>query len=242
MFKRPYGLMFIRAKIIIVIFDGSVLVDYIMFDCRKSDVRTSIFNILEEKNMNLPNKITVSRILLIPLFLIVMIVPFSWGDISLLGTTMPVTHFVGALIYIFASVTDWVDGYIARKYNLVTNLGKFLDPLADKLLVSSALIVLVELGYAPAWIVIIIISREFAVTGLRLLLAGGGEVVAAKMPGKIKMWAQTVAISALLLHNIIFEAFSIPFADLALWVAMFFTIWSGWDYFAKNKDIFSNSK
>ena len=192
--------------------------------------------------MNLPNKITVSRILLIPLFMIIMIVPFSWGEISLLGTTMPVTHFVGALIYIFASVTDWVDGYLARKHNLVTNLGKFLDPLADKLLVSSALIVLVELGFAPAWIVIIIISREFAVTGLRLLLAGGGEVVAAKMPGKIKMWAQTVAISALLLHNIIFEAFSIPFADFALWVAMFFTIWSGWDYFAKNKQVFSNSK
>ncbi|WP_226087387.1 CDP-diacylglycerol--glycerol-3-phosphate 3-phosphatidyltransferase [Mesobacillus sp. S13] len=192
--------------------------------------------------MNLPNKITVSRILLIPLFMIIMIVPFSWGEISLLGTTMPVTHLVGALIYIFASVTDWVDGYLARKHNLVTNLGKFLDPLADKLLVSSALIILVELGFAPGWIVIIIISREFAVTGLRLLLAGGGEVVAAKMPGKIKMWAQTVVISALLLHNIIFEAFSIPFADIALWVAMFFTIWSGWDYFAKNKQVFSNSK
>jgi CDP-diacylglycerol---glycerol-3-phosphate 3-phosphatidyltransferase len=200
------------------------------------------FFILEEMNMNLPNKITISRIFLIPLFLIVMIVPFKWGEISLLGTTMPVTHLVGALIYIFASVTDWVDGYLARKHNLVTNLGKFLDPLADKLLVSSALIVLVELGFAPAWIVIVIISREFAVTGLRLLLAGGGEVVAAKMPGKIKMWAQTVAISALLLHNIIFEAFSIPFADIALWVAMFFTIWSGWDYFAKNKQVFSNSK
>lgn len=192
--------------------------------------------------MNLPNKITISRILLIPLFLIIMLVPFSWGEVSLLGTTMPVTHLVGALIFIFASATDWVDGHYARKYNLVTNFGKFLDPLADKLLVSAALIVLVDLGFAPSWIVIVIISREFAVTGLRLVLAGGGEVVAANQLGKIKTWTQIVAISALLLHNIIFEMFSIPFADIALWIALFFTIWSGWDYFAKNKQAFINSK
>lgn len=192
--------------------------------------------------MNLPNKITVSRIMLIPIFLLVMLVPFSWGEATLLGAELPVTHLVGAVIFIVASVTDWVDGYYARKYNLVTNLGKFLDPLADKLLVSAALIVLVELGLAPSWIVIIIISREFAVTGLRLVLAGEGEVVAANQLGKIKTWAQIVAISALLLHNIIFEMVSIPFDDIALWVAMFFTIWSGWDYFAKNKHAFINSK
>lgn len=192
--------------------------------------------------MNLPNKITISRIFLIPLFLIIMLVPFSWGELTILGATLPVTHLVGALIFIVASATDWVDGHFARKYNLVTNLGKFLDPLADKLLVSAALIVLVELGYAPSWIVIIIISREFAVTGLRLILAGGGEVVAANQLGKIKTWTQIVAISALLLHNIIFEMISIPFADIALWVALIFTIWSGWDYFAKNKGAFINSK
>lgn len=192
--------------------------------------------------MNLPNKITVSRIMLIPIFLLVMLVPFSWGEVALLGTILPVTHLVGALIFIVASVTDWVDGYYARKYDLVTNLGKFLDPLADKLLVSAALIVLVELGLAPSWIVIIIISREFAVTGLRLVLAGEGEVVAANQLGKIKTWAQIVAISALLLHNIIFEMAGIPFDIIALWVAMFFTIWSGWDYFAKNKQAFINSK
>lgn len=192
--------------------------------------------------MNLPNKITISRILMIPLFMVVMLVPFEWGDISLLGANMPITHLIGALIFIIASVTDWVDGYYARKYNLVTNMGKFLDPLADKLLVSAALVILVDLELAASWIVIVIISREFAVTGLRLVLAGGGEVVAANMLGKVKTWTQIVAISSLLLHNIIFELVSIPFADLALWVAMFFTIWSGWDYFVKNKGVFVNSK
>lgn len=192
--------------------------------------------------MNLPNKITVSRIILIPLFLIVMLAPFNWGDIYLLGVYLPVTHLVGALIFIIASTTDWIDGYYARKLNLVTNTGKFLDPLADKLLVSAALIVLVELKYAASWIVIVIISREFAVTGLRLLLAGEGEVVAANMLGKIKTWAQIIAISALLLHNVFFEMISFPFADIALWVALIFTIWSGWDYFVKNSHVFKNSK
>ncbi len=192
--------------------------------------------------VNLPNKITVSRILMIPIFLIVMVVDFNWGEIEFLGSTMPMTHFVGALIFIIAATTDWIDGYLARKYNLVTNLGKFLDPLADKLLVSAALIVLVELGFAASWIVIIIISREFAVTGLRLILAGEGEVVAANMLGKIKTWMQIIAISALLLHNAPFESLSIPFADISLWVATFFTIWSGWDYFYLNRHVFKHSK
>jgi CDP-diacylglycerol--glycerol-3-phosphate 3-phosphatidyltransferase len=192
--------------------------------------------------VNLPNKITVARIMLIPFFLIVMLAPFEWGNIQVGSETLPVAHFVGALIFILASTTDWVDGYFARKYNLVTNLGKFLDPLADKLLVSAALIVLVELGLAPSWMVIVIISREFAVTGLRLILAGEGEVVAANMLGKIKTWTQIVAISALLLHNLPFELISFPFAMLSLWVAVIFTIWSGWDYFVKNKHAFINSK
>ncbi|KLV28373.1 CDP-diacylglycerol--glycerol-3-phosphate 3-phosphatidyltransferase [Niallia circulans] len=192
--------------------------------------------------MNLPNKITVARILLIPVFLVIMLVDFQWGELTFLGVTLPMTHFIGALIFILASTTDWIDGHFARKYNLVTDLGKFLDPLADKLLVSSALIVLVGLQMAPAWITIVIISREFAVTGLRLILAGGGEVVAANMLGKIKTWAQIVAISALLLHNMIFELVSLPFDKLALWVALIFTIWSGWDYFAKNKQAFVSSK
>lgn len=191
--------------------------------------------------MNLPNKITVSRILLIPVFVIVMMIEMD-STVQLFGADIPLNHFIGALIFIFASATDWVDGYYARKLNLVTNLGKFLDPLADKLLVSAALILLVEIGLAPAWVVIVIISREFAVTGLRLILAGQGEVVAANQLGKIKTWTQIVAISALLLHNTIFISFGIPFDDIMLYISLFFTVWSGWDYFWLNRRALLDSK
>src|SRR5690606_33770305 len=171
-----------------------------------------------------------------------MIVDFNWGSIAFGDVHLAVNHLAGTLLFVIASSTDWIDGHLARKYNLVTNLGKFLDPLADKLLVSAALVSLVQFGLAPAWMVVIIISREFAVTGLRLLLAEGGEVSAAKMLGKIKMWAQVVAVSVLLLHNWPFEFLSIPFDMIALWVAVIFTVISGWDYFAKNKGVFANSK
>ncbi|RNF40574.1 CDP-diacylglycerol--glycerol-3-phosphate 3-phosphatidyltransferase [Planococcus salinus] len=192
--------------------------------------------------MNIPNRITVSRIMLIPIFMIIMLVDFNWGTMNFLGAELPVTHFVGGLIFIFASLTDWVDGYYARKYNLVTTFGKFLDPLADKLLVSAALIILVELGFAASWIVIIIISREFAVTGLRLVLAGEGEVVAAGGLGKIKTTAQILAVTTLLLHNPIFTWIGFPFADVMLYVALIFTIWSGWEYFYANRTALMASK
>lgn len=192
--------------------------------------------------MNIPNKITVSRILLIPVFMIFMLIDFGWGDMTLFGATMPISHFIGALIFIFASLTDWVDGFYARKYNLVTTFGKFLDPLADKLLVSAALIILVELGFAPSWIVIIIISREFAVTGLRLVLAGGGEVVAAGNLGKIKTTAQILAISSLLLYDTIFTLIGLPFGLIMLYIALIFTVWSGWDYFYANRKALLVSK
>lgn len=192
--------------------------------------------------MNIPNQITVSRIIMIPIFVVFMLVDFGWGDVAFLGATIPVGHLLGAIIFILAAVTDFIDGYYARKHNLVTNMGKFLDPLADKLLVSAALIILVELGFAPTWVVILIISREFAVTGLRLILADEGEVVAAKQLGKIKMWTQIVSISALLLHNIFFEMFNIPFATIMLYVSLFFTVWSGWDYFYANRRVLLDSK
>lgn len=192
--------------------------------------------------MNLPNKITIARIMLIPFFMIVMLIDFNWGDVTIGSESIPVAHIVGAIIFIIASTTDWIDGYFARKLGLVTNLGKFLDPLADKLLVSAAFIILVEIGSAPSWMVILIISREFAVTGLRLVLANEGEVVAANMLGKIKTWTQIIAIASLLLHNIPFSFFNVPFADIALWIAVIFTIISGLDYFMKNKKAFIHSK
>ncbi|MED2973255.1 CDP-diacylglycerol--glycerol-3-phosphate 3-phosphatidyltransferase [Fictibacillus sp. B-59209] len=192
--------------------------------------------------MNLPNKITISRILLIPVFMIVLLAPFDWGKVTWLDVDIPVTHLAAALIFIIASCTDWVDGYYARKLNLVTNFGKFLDPLADKLLVTAAFVALVEVGYAPAWMVIIILSREFAVTGIRLVAAAEGAVIAASQMGKLKTWIQIIAISALLLHNIPFEWIGIPFAQFSLWAATLITLYSGWEYFIQNKEVMLKSK
>lgn len=192
--------------------------------------------------MNLPNKITVSRICLIPIFVILMSIDFQWGTLNLFGAEVPVHHFVATLVFILASTTDWIDGHFARKYNLVTSLGKFLDPLADKLLVTAAFILLVEIGLAPSWVIIIILSREFAVTGLRAILANEGTVVAANQLGKIKTWTQIIAIVALLLHNPIFTLINFPFDDIALYVALFFTLWSGWDYFYLNRHALLKSK
>lgn len=186
---------------------------------------------------NLPNKITLSRIALIPIFMIILLAPMNLGTVRLLSVTLPVTHFIAAIIFIVASCTDWLDGYYARKLNLVTNLGKFLDPLADKLLVTAAFVALVELGFAPAWMVIIILAREFAVSGLRQIAAVDGKVIAASKIAKWKTTIQIIAIAALLLHNLFFASISFPFASLCLWLALIMTILSGWDYFAKNKHI-----
>lgn len=192
--------------------------------------------------MNIPNKITISRIFLIPFFILALTIPFNWGVWQIGESELPIAHFVAALIFIIAAGTDWLDGYYARKYNLITNLGKFLDPLADKLLVAAALILLVELGLAPAWIVIIIISREFGVTGLRLVAAGGGIVLAASNMGKLKTVTQILAIILLLLHNYPFSYIGFPFATIVLYVAMIITAVSGYDYFAKNWHVMRESK
>lgn len=192
--------------------------------------------------MNLPNKMTLSRILLIPIFIILLTIPFNWSGWSIGETILPVSHFAAALLFIIAAATDWVDGHYARKYQLVTNLGKFLDPLADKLLVAAALILLVEQGLAPGWIAIIIISREFAVTGLRLVAAGEGIVLAAGNMGKLKTATQMIAIAALLLHHFPFSYIGIPFGLIMLYISLFFTIISGVDYFVKNWHVMRDSK
>ncbi len=192
--------------------------------------------------MNIPNRITLSRIFLIPIFIFILAVPFDWGYISMGEEILPITHLVAAIIFIVASTTDWIDGYYARKHNLVTNLGKFLDPLADKLLVSAAFILLVEIGAAPAWVVIVIISREFAVTGLRTVAASEGIVLAASQLGKLKTWIQIVAIAVLLLHNFPFVYWNIPFDVIALYAALIITLISGIDYFVKNWHVMRDSK
>ena len=192
--------------------------------------------------MNIPNKITLSRICLIPIFIIILSIPFNWGEWSIGTTTLPVSHFVAGIIFLIASLTDWLDGYYARKYHLVTNMGKFLDPLADKLLVSAAFILLVEMDLAPAGIVIVIISREFAVTGLRLVAAGEGIVLAASNMGKLKTVSQISAIALLLLHNFPFSYIGIPIDIVFLYIALILTTWSGIEYFIKNWHVMRDSK
>lgn len=192
--------------------------------------------------MNIPNQITISRIFLIPVFMIFLLIPFAWGEVQLLGADIPVSHLIAALIFIIAAATDWLDGYYARKHNLVTNMGKFLDPLADKLLITAALISLVGLDMFPAWAAILILSREFAVTGLRLVASGEGQVIAASKWGKWKTVSQIVAASALMLHNILFELIAVPFATIMIYVAVILTLISGIDYFIKNKHVLNKTK
>lgn len=192
--------------------------------------------------MNVPNKITISRICLIPLFMIFLLAPLNFGEISIMDVQLSIAHLIGAIIFIVASTTDWLDGYYARKYNLVTNLGKFLDPLADKLLIAAAFISLVELQMLPAWMAIVIISREFAVTGIRLVAAADGSVIAASPLGKLKTVFQIIAAAALMLQNIPFSALNIPFATIMIWIATILTIVSGIDYFLKNKHVIFSSK
>ena len=191
--------------------------------------------------MNLPNKLTIVRLIIIPFFLILMVVPFGWGSVSFWGATVPVAQLIATILFIAATITDNLDGRIARKNHLVTNFGKFTDPLADKILVMTAFIVLTASHDVPAWVTSIIIWRELAVTGLRLLIVEqNGQVLAAKMPGKIKTTTQFIAIIFLLLHNAIFAIWNIPFGQIMLYIWLFFTVYSGADYFIQGKGVFSD--
>lgn len=191
--------------------------------------------------MNLPNKLTVFRMILIPVFMLVLSLSPDWGTLTVGGATLPVTYLVAAIIFIGASLTDLADGKIARKHHLVTNFGKFADPLADKLLVMTALIYFVQFDWVPGWMVAIIVIRELAITGLRtLIVENNGKVLAAAMPGKIKTASQMVSISFFLLHDIFFAMINVPFAMIMMWIALIATIYSGIDYFYKNRDVFSD--
>jgi len=192
--------------------------------------------------MNLPNQLTVLRIFMIPVFMIFALVPFNWGTIDVLGSSIEVQFLIATIVFAVASFTDWLDGVIARNRQIVSNFGKFADPLADKMLVMTALIILVELGLAPSWIVSIIVCRELAVTGLRLLLVEqGGTVMAAALPGKIKTITQMTAIMLLLLDNFPFAFTGIPLDTILLYTCLFFTVYSGIDYFYNARDVFKGT-
>lgn len=192
--------------------------------------------------MNLPNQLTVLRIIMIPIFILVLVLPIDLGTLTVGTTQLENTHLIAAILFAVASITDWLDGKIARSRGLVTNFGKFADPLADKMLVMTAFIMLVELDKAPGWVVSIIVCRELAVTGLRLLLVEqSGEVMAAAWPGKIKTATQMVAIIFLFLNNIPFSMIGLPIDQIMLYLCLIFTIYSGVDYFIKNTNVFKDS-
>ncbi len=187
--------------------------------------------------MNLPNKLTIFRVILIVPFVILLLGSHQqWGWFTaLFGGAIGYTDYIAVAIFIIASLTDLLDGKIARKYNLVTNFGKFMDPLADKLLVCSALICLVEMGRLPAWMVIIIISREFIISGFRLVASDNGVVIAASYWGKFKTTFQMIAVILLIVN---FQAgFMQLLTALCVWAALILTIVSLIDYIAKNHKV-----
>ena len=180
--------------------------------------------------MNLPNKLTLFRVVLIPFFVFFLLAPYfeEYGN------------YIAVAIFIVASITDFLDGKIARKYNLVTNFGKFMDPLADKLLVCSALICLIQLELIPAWVVIIIIAREFIISGFRLVASDNGVVIAASYWGKFKTAFQMLTVIVLIL-NIPNKVFTI-LGTVLIYVSLALTVISLIDYITKNKDVLKDQK
>ena len=175
--------------------------------------------------MNLPNKLTVLRIIMVPFFVFFMLAPDMTG----------INHYIAAAIFIMSSLTDLLDGKIARKYNLVTYFGKFMDPLADKLLVCSAMICLIQTGQLAAWIVVIIIAREFIISGFRLIASDNGVVIAASYWGKFKTTFQMLMVIVLIL-NVQMPFFQI-LGKILTYAALILTVVSLIDYIVKNKDV-----
>ena len=179
--------------------------------------------------MNLPNKLTILRVVLIPFFLV-----------ALMVDAIPYGKWIALLIFIVASITDTLDGQIARKRNLVTNFGKFMDPLADKLLVCSAMIAMIDLGRIPAWVVIIIIAREFIISGFRLVASDNGVVIAAGWWGKVKTVVRMIMIIVLICD---FGGDVVAIIEnVLIYLALALTIISLVDYLIKNKSVISDFK
>ncbi|BDP59447.1 CDP-diacylglycerol--glycerol-3-phosphate 3-phosphatidyltransferase [Enterococcus faecium] len=178
---------------------------------------------------------------MIPIFILVVGFARKRGQFNVGDTTLAVTQLVGAVIFALASITDWLDGKIARERGLVTNFGKFADPLADKMLVMTAFLSHLAQGKAPGWVVAIIVLSPRILLRLRLLLVEHGEVMAAAWPGKVKTATQMVAIILLFINNIPFSLIGIPVDQIMLYACLIFTIYSGVDYFIKNSGVFKGS-
>ena len=184
--------------------------------------------------MNLPNQLTIFRVILIVPFVILLL----GGQAGWFGENTFVVDMIALGIFIVASLTDLIDGKIARKYNLVTNFGKFMDPLADKLLVCAALIALVEMGRIPSWVVIIIISREFIISGFRLIASDNNVVIAASYWGKFKTTFQMVMVCLMIANIPQIQLVT----DVIMWIALALTVISLVDYLVKNKDVMKDTK
>lgn len=182
--------------------------------------------------MNLPNKLTILRVILIPFFVFFFISPFFDGY----------GNYIALAIFIIASLTDMADGKIARKYNLVTNFGKFMDPLADKLLVCSAMICLVDLELIPVWVVLIIIAREFIISGFRLVASDNGIVIAASYWGKFKTTFQMLMVIVIIFNINLQLGWLNILGTILIYVALVLTVVSLIDYIAKNKDVLKDQK
>ena len=176
--------------------------------------------------MNTPNKLTIARMIIVP-FLVIFLLT-GWGGEA--------NRYVSLTLFVVASVTDWFDGYLARKNNLVTNFGKFMDPLADKLLVCSAMICMIDLKRLPAWFVIIIIAREFIISGFRLIAAENGIVIAANYWGKFKTASQMIMIILLILH---FDGIFVILEQIFIWLSLALTIISLITYIWQNRTVLS---
>lgn len=191
--------------------------------------------------MNLPNKLTIFRVVLILPFVVILLGNEA-GWFGEEPSAQLAADFVALAVFIIASLTDLLDGKIARKRNLVTNFGKFMDPLADKLLVCAAMIALVELGRIPAWVVIIIISREFIISGFRLIASDNNVVIAASYWGKFKTTFQMIMVGMMISNLSAWYGWFRILTNLVMWIALVLTVVSLVDYIAKNRDVLKEQK
>ncbi|MDE6952713.1 MAG: CDP-diacylglycerol--glycerol-3-phosphate 3-phosphatidyltransferase [Erysipelotrichales bacterium] len=190
--------------------------------------------------MNLPNKLTVIRLGLVPLFVVVYLFPYQTFGIyiptyDILYSQISILDIILFIIFVTASITDYLDGYLARKNGMVTTFGKFIDPIADKLIVNTALLLLASSHHITIVIPIIMISRDMIVDAIRMVASQKNVVLAASFLGKAKTMTQMIAIGVLLLHNVVFKALGIPMDQILIWVATMISVVSGIEIFIKNK-------